>query len=276
MPMPTRRIGTRPLKSARARHLPKHSPKLSLDVDAPSGTYHIDETAAKLYKQGVFLNREPFEMFLKKLRRSVDIAGYHSLVLAQNTLVQAPSDLKLTERFFEDVKVISHLIDRNKKADPHSIRLSVKYLRHDASRPQPRIECQDRTSSLLTKLRDVRAEIEGYLLDYRPGDGRRGGNHDPLSSYFISEMLEVVWREFGAAPPEDAAGERPRIESGRELPEMSRAECRPFARLLAAAWRDAGFPLVDHRNRSREPLEDWFADRVRKQFFDKGLPTDEF
>jgi hypothetical protein len=272
--MSTRRIGTRPVRSARARHLPKHSPKLSFDVDAPSGTYRIDETAAKLYKQGVFLNREPFELFLKKLRRSVDIAWCHSLVRAQNTLVQVPSCLRLTERFFEDVKVISHLIDRNKTADPHNIMLSVKYLRHDAGRELPRIECQDRTSSLLTRLRDVRAEIEGYLLDYRPGDARGGGNHDPLSSYFVWEMFYVVWRQFAATLPEDAAAERARIESGREI-EMSRAEYRPFARLLAAAWRDAGFPLVDHRNRSREPLEDWFADRVRKQFVE-GLPPDEF
>jgi hypothetical protein len=51
---------------------------------------------------------------------------------------------------------------------------------------------------------------------------------------------------------------------------------RLFARFLAAAWRDAGFPLTDHRGNSREPLENWFADRVRKLFSDRNFPTREF
>jgi hypothetical protein len=51
---------------------------------------------------------------------------------------------------------------------------------------------------------------------------------------------------------------------------------RLFARFLAAAWRDAGFPLTDHRGSSREPLENWFSDRVRKLFSDRDLLTGDF
>jgi hypothetical protein len=123
-----------------------------------------------------------------------------------------------------------------------------------------------------TMLREVRSEIESYLSDYRP-DAGRGGNRDALSYHFISEMLDA-WRDFCNVPSEQAAAERAYAETMRDVPKMFRSEYRPFARLLAAAWRDLGFPLVDHRNESREPLEDWFADRVRKQFPGDGLSAD--
>jgi hypothetical protein len=45
---------------------------------------------------------------------------------------------------------------------------------------------------------------------------------------------------------------------------MSKEHWRPFARFLAAAWRDLDFPTIDHRGNSREPLEEWFAGRIRK------------
>jgi hypothetical protein len=44
--------------------------------------------------------------------------------------------------------------------------------------------------------------------------------------------------------------------------QLPRNQRRFFARFLAAAWKDLGFPLMDHRGRSREPLEDWFSDRL--------------
>jgi hypothetical protein len=264
--MPTRRIRARSAKRARARHLPKHSPELSLDVDAASGTYGVDEIAVEFYKMRVFLEREPFELSLKKLRRAVDFAGCHSLGLSQAELLRAPERHRLTKRLFDDVKTISHLIERNKNLDPLDFMLSVKYIHLRAG------SCADRSSSLLTKLRDVRAEIEGFLADYGSKDGR-GGNRDPLSYNFMSEMLRV-WRDFADIPPEQAAAERAYVESLRDVPEMFRSEYRPFARLLAAAWRDLEFPLLDHRNVSREPLEDWFTDRVRKQFPDDGLSAE--
>jgi hypothetical protein len=211
--MPARRINARPVNRTRARHLPKHSPELSLDVDAAPGSYRIDKIAAELYNEGVFSNREPFELFLKNLRRSVDLAGCFSLQSAQFTLVRSPNHLRLTKRFFEDIKTISHLIERNEKADPLYIMLSAKYLRRSTG------GCRERTSSLLTKLREVRAEIEGYLLDYRLGDGC-GGNRDPLSNNFISEMLDV-WRDFSDVPPEQAAAERAYIESARDTQNVS-------------------------------------------------------
>jgi hypothetical protein len=261
--MPARRNSAQHTKNSRAHCLPTHSPALSLDVDAKSGTYRIDEIAEELYKQGVLLNREPFELLLKKFRHSVDIAGCLGLGSAQAELLRAPEHRRLTKRFFEDIKVISHLIERNKKADAFYISFHVRARRSG---------CLDRTSRLLTMLREVRSEIESYLSDYRP-DAGRGGNRDARSYDFISEMLDV-WRDFCNVPSEQAAAERAYGETLCDVPKMFRSEYRPFARLLAAAWRDLGFPLVDHRNESREPLEDWFADRVRKQFPDDGLSAD--
>jgi hypothetical protein len=43
---------------------------------------------------------------------------------------------------------------------------------------------------------------------------------------------------------------------------------RIFIRLIAAAWHDVGFPTMAEDGRC---LEDWLADRVRKQF-PKGFP----
>ena len=213
------------------------------------------------------MNRESFELLLKRLRRSIDINACFSLMLAQSSSVRKPEYARLTKRFFEDVKAIVHLIERNKKTDPHHVLLCVYGRRGSGN-------SMDRTSILLTKLRDVQAEIENFVSDYRP-IRRGGGNREPLSYNFISEMLDV-WREFSDFPTEQAAAERAYLESGRDIPKLFRSEYRPFARLLGAAWRDVGFPLVDHKNESREPLEGWFVDRVRKHFVDPGSPADEF
>jgi hypothetical protein len=257
--MPVRRINTRSAKKTRAQYLPKHSPALSLDVDASCGSYRIDTVAVELYTDGRFLQREPFESLLKKLRRSVDHAGCNSLGAAQAELVRAPEYRRLTKRLFDDIRLISKLIERNKNADPSYIWLSITHQR------RRRGWSLDRTAFLLKKLRDIQSPINEYLLDYRP-DHHQGGNRDPLVNHFISEMLDV-WRSYSAAPPEQAAAERAFEEMNLiDVPKMFRSEYRSFARLLAGAWQDLGFPLLDHRNRLRGPLEDWFADRVRKQF----------
>src|ERR1700730_348857 len=117
------------------------------------------------------------------------------------------------------------------------------------------------TQQLMSHLDTVRTQIKEYLQTYRQARGRRR-NHDPLSREFIMNMF-YTWQMFrygddntvGPLPPEDR---------------------RLFARFLAAAWRDAGFPLTDHRGSSREPLENWFADRVRKLFSDRNSLTGNF
>lgn len=268
--MPARRVSSRPAANTRSRHLPKRSPALSLDVNAATGTYRIDAIAQEFYQTGVFVNCEPFELILKKLRRAVDFAGVDSLGLAQAELVRAPVHDRLTKRFFEDLEAIRHLIERN-KIDSSSINTSPRKFGDKtfellAASIDDAItgRGQDRASGLLANLADVRAEIEGYLSDYRPLV-RRGGNMDPLSHHFISGMTEGVWRKFGTSVPDDVAAA---LETGilSSTFYVSRCEYRPFARLLAAAWRDVGFPTVNHRNRSRALLEDWFADRLRKMY----------
>jgi hypothetical protein len=43
-----------------------------------------------------------------------------------------------------------------------------------------------------------------------------------------------------------------------------------IGKVLAAAWRDLGLPVNDHRGHSREPLERWFYDRVRRLTASEG------
>jgi hypothetical protein len=275
--MPTRRISSRPAANSRSRHLPKRSPAaLSLDVNAATGTYRIDAIAQEFYQTGVFVNCEPFELILKKLRRSVDLAGLESLGLAQAELVGAPVYDRLTKRFFEDLEAIRHLIERN-KIDSISINASPRRfgrgtLEFLAASVDDLLSGRrtERASGLLAKLADVKTEIEGYLSDYCPRV-RRGGNKDPLSHQFILAMTEGVWRRFGASVPDDVVAAQKNYPLSSTF-YVSRCEYRPYARLLAAAWRDVGFPTVDQRNRSRGVLEDWFADRLRKMYPAGGIP----
>jgi hypothetical protein len=94
---------------------------------------------------------------------------------------------------------------------------------------------------------DVLASQAASFLQTFKLANRRGGNQDP----FVRTFISVVVRNLGIVTPE-----RP----------MIREHLRPLAHLLAAGWRDLGFPTKDHRGKSREPLGEWFEDRIRKQF----------
>jgi hypothetical protein len=94
---------------------------------------------------------------------------------------------------------------------------------------------------------DVLASQAASFLQTFKLASRRGGNRDP----FVRTFISVVGRNLGIVTLE-----RP----------MIREQVRPLAHLLAAGWRDLGFPTKDHRGKSREPLGEWFEDRIRKQF----------
>jgi hypothetical protein len=130
---------------------------------------------------------------------------------------------------------------------------------------------QRRTEQLQRDLSAVRAGIEAYLLDYGLLENEGGRNRDPLSSVFILEAFQQAWcaLRFGQTAPY-GYGEKAFLKE--QLPTNHH---RPFAQFLATAWKDIGFPLVDHRGRSREPLEHWFADRLRKDKRFRNLPDED-
>jgi hypothetical protein len=81
--------------------------------------------------------------------------------------------------------------------------------------------------------------------------------------------MQWVWSKFCYYPDRDIYGDHGADESEKEfaiLPhKLPREHIQPFARLCAATWREAGLPITSGNGKSREPLERWFSDRIRKQ-----------
>lgn len=51
---------------------------------------------------------------------------------------------------------------------------------------------------------------------------------------------------------------------------MLKDDIQSLTPLLAAAWRDLQFPIEDGRGNTREPLEEWFRNRLLREFeYDK-------
>ena len=127
---------------------------------------------------------------------------------------------------------------------------------YPSARRQP---ARDRDFLYMRRMRrTVRTQIKEYLQTYRQARGRRR-NHDPLSREFILNMF-YAWQVFRYG------------DDKRRLDPLRPEERRLFARFLVAAWRDAAFPLTDHRGNSREPLENWFADQVPQTVFRPKFP----
>ena len=136
------------------------------------------------------------------------------------------------------------LIDRNKNLDAYDVVLLTEQIPVFSRVNGVTVDCtnysdpEEMTQQLMSRLDTVRTQIKEYLQTYRQARGRRR-NHDPLSREFIMNMF-CAWQMFRYGD------DKPRLDP---LPPEDR---RLFARFLAAAWRDAGFPLTDHRGSSRE------------------------
>ena len=94
-----------------------------------------------------------------------------------------------------------------------------------------------------------------FITCFKPQHGQ-SGNHDPLTRTFIAEIFDL-W--LSLVP----------VEGFRDV-EGFRGDDRLFKRLLTAAWRDLRLPTKDHNG---QRLEEWLADRVRKQFPEGILNT---
>jgi hypothetical protein len=209
----------------------------------------IDEFSREQFFSSLDTGLYPKELGLRKqVRRAVITAKVGALVRAEWRLIRQPEVFLETKRLFEDLRQIVHLLDRNENFDDLDVAVSI-----EPRDPWIRMDQwgHDATRDLKSDLEKFGKGIKKYLHTFqrrRPASRR---NLDPLSSLFISDMFSA-WRMFRHQPETDL----------RLHPD----DRRHFARFLAAGWRDVGFPLTDHRGHSREPLEEWFADRIRKQF----------
>jgi hypothetical protein len=204
--------------------------------DAPYGEYLVDFVAMELFLRCAGLSTYGEDEFVRLFREDVSVAASLAIQFARVRIHWRPEKLHLTNRFFDDLRTIQSLIKRNEglrmgellvSRNPISIR---KLMSQDAT-------------DLQTALRLAAKAIEDYLESYLPNT-KRGGNYDWLTSYFIDEFFELWCRYV-------------RVDLNNES--------QVFNKLLAAAWRDVGFPAEEQDGRC---LEEWLADRDRKHFHD--------
>jgi hypothetical protein len=265
MPKKTRTTG---------RFTPNRAKALTTKLEVLSATCHLDAVVREFRESGIFSSLDtafcPKELGLTKQVRKVVSRTCELVVrIANFSLVYRPKYDPLIKRLFDDLELMVSLIERNNHLAAYDI---VRLTERIPSRVNGvTVDCSNfsddpekTTLQLMSHLDTSRSQLKEYLRTYRQARGRRR-NHDPLSREFIMNMF-YTWQMFRYGDDDPVKGLDPLRPEDRPL----------FARFLAAAWRDAGFPLTDHRGKSREPLENWFADRIRKRFSDRGFPTGDF
>jgi hypothetical protein len=264
VPAPTRARAGRPGKKRLSADMPSFAQvwrRLSTN-----GTTNLDRAIGELVENRIFPTGDEL---LREFRETTIVAAVLSINYAQHLLILWPEHLRLYERLFDDLAEVEHLIDRNKNLDQRSV---LDFVRRKLSEKHKKPNLIVATRRLMTKCQALRVQIAEYLHDFEPHCAveRQPPNIDPISHEFIEQMTRA-WREFRLPRQSTASGQK----SGPLY--LRREERRPFARLLAATWRDLGFPLTDHRERSREPLEEWFTVRLAARFSapKPGHPDDQ-
>ena len=229
--------------------------KTPWDGFSPLGKYLTDTLAEQYARDGIFF---PHPEIGVRARALVQIAANRCVSFTRFHFEKRPQLESETTRLFSDLYIIDHLITRNLNigSDAGSPlvrpRLVVDFLKQYAEVPQ-------RIARLKEALCTAKSEIVEFLdsYDQQRSDTR---NLDPLSHEFIDTMFWEVWADlrFKRQP-----NHRDLVVA--DLLGADKKYFLPFVRFLAAAWRDLAFPIEDHRGHSREPLEKWFSDRVRKR-----------
>jgi hypothetical protein len=247
-----RRRAARSATFARAESLPHLRSRL--DPSSPVGTHAIDSIVQDFAKNGIFFSHNDI---VRKAREVINECAQCCIMAAQFTLREYPISLQKTKRLLDDLLRIRHLIARNENLKPIELDISIRP-RADVDFKTHVVASYDRAQRLQHMLRDLKAEIADYLQSYELRQTHQR-NLDPLSHDFIRFMFVSVW-------PDLRFKNRPMSldEDWFQKMHLPKKHYGPFSQFLAAAWRDVGFPMEDHRGHSRDPLESWFADRVRK------------
>ncbi|HZL70396.1 MAG TPA: hypothetical protein VFC29_24045 [Candidatus Limnocylindrales bacterium] len=216
-------------RERRLKLLSKFEPNW-LTTDAPIGKYLVDGVAQELLKSGMTAaGADENIKFVERMRREISKAAEYSMLWARAHLVRGPERLRKAKRFFEDLRQIQFLINRNVDVTPWDLLYATKMT-----------ESMSEDEFLLDTLQDTGGLIEDCLEGRKPVG--EGGNYDWLTHLFIQNIFDLWCRYISV--------------------EVFPDENRHFIRLIAAAWQDVGLPTEE----DRRCLEDWLADRVRKQF----------
>jgi hypothetical protein len=197
--------------------------------DAPYGKYLVDTVALELSLGAAVSHRNEYG-FVRLVREDISLAAQFAAQRARIHLRWRPEKLRLARQLFKDFFHIQQRIRRNKGLD----RTDLLTVFRPISKPKGR----DLVGALLSSLGLVEVAIQEFLDAYKPRG--EGGNYDWLTRAFIDEIFEV-WCRYVQVDLND--------------------EADVFSKLVAAAWRDVGFPTKD---KDGQRLEDWLADRVRK------------
>jgi hypothetical protein len=237
----------------------------ALGVGAP-----VAQLIQEFRESGIFLPAELGRGGRRIIEDALWTVHLHVEMAVRNKTEHGPHYLPVANRYFGDLEKIAHLIDRNRRVDMKA--MAIYAVRKRTGWSCGGHLCIDQTERVMSYLISARREIVSFLQEHKP-TRENLRNEDPLSHAFIEEMREI-WGEFCCYPDRNIHGgdselEKELDESEKEFAikscKLPREHVQPFARLLAAAWRDASLPVTNGNGKSREPLERWFADRVRKQ-----------
>lgn len=215
------------------RRLPVSSVR-ELDVDAPIPTYELDKVLTGPLFRTVMSDRA-----IRLFRLSANFAAQMS-IHATREHFETPADIASAAMLLDSLLQIDRLIGQIQKVDVAKIARLIRPSNKNLSRLKAIRVSRSAVESLQSSLQKIKARIEIFTRQHSVVKPAKGNNRDPFTAHFIWHFGRRLG--FGS-------------DFGVNIP--------PFAKVLAAAWRDLNLPLEDHRGRSREPLERWFSDRLR-------------
>jgi hypothetical protein len=214
-------------------------------IASPSTEYERSEYGRnEMTAKARYLGNQPIAMARYIFNQAAERAWY----LSQDELIQRPRAIQAIEVLVKDLEYLHKRFLPRVRNNTNKALFGASCMEERES--GQRIIDRNRFGRDLKNLRlaldMLTSQAAGFLQTFKMAS-RTGGNRDP----FVRTFISVVGRNLGIV-----TSERPMIKEN----------VRPLANLLAAGWRDLGFPTKDHRGKSREPLGEWFEDRIRKQF----------
>jgi hypothetical protein len=218
----------------------KRLPRASnpLRPDEPAGTYEVDSHAA------VFFPNADRAEAVEKVRSEVNRAAKVALIMEVNVRQRRPRVRDKARRMVKLLDNIDRQIgwlvagDDDDDDDYHASEIAEGFVPAIGSVPEPGhvYPAEPLVSELIYAIKSISLLRRILLAQFaiRPAGRQRA---DPLARYFIEAMADAYVNSRGTHPPRGRSG--------------------PFVNLIAAAWRDRGFPIP-----SEPPLEDWLGQKV--------------
>jgi hypothetical protein len=230
-----------------------------INIFAPVGSYAIDGIALDYYARGLLhfgilsassqvidgceTTGEEFTTDdAVWLVRLYVVTGAHCGIYLLEDQSNAAERLEVTRSHFDDLQAIKAMIRRDGLE-------RVMIRRRDGR------DGGDEIQDLFAAFEKIDVAIDNYLKAYEPRKAKVG-NRDYLSSVLINSILRLWY--LGTTCLEASS----RIDIIQRLKD----DIPSLIPLLAAAWRDLQFPIEDGCGNTREPLEEWFRNRLLREF----------